>query len=66
MTETDFAVLGNLQDLDLEHIPFLDHIGDLAHAAIGQLADMNQPIGAGHDLNKRSEICGFLPPFPRK
>ena len=56
---TLYAIFGNFQDLDFEHIPLFDHIGHFSNPSVGQLTDVNQSISAGNDLNESTEIGGF-------
>jgi hypothetical protein len=54
-----FSVSPDFQDLDFEHVAFLDHIGHLVDTMVGQLRDVHQAIGSRHDLNKSAEIGCF-------
>src|ERR1041384_4768828 len=49
-----------IDQLDLHAITFLDHVLGLFRALVPHLGDVDQPFGAGHDLNERAEGRGRL------
>src|ERR1700680_1104382 len=50
--QADLAALVDVDDLDGHLVAFLDEVRDLAHAVGGELADVHQAVGAGHDLDE--------------
>src|SRR5262245_42908526 len=54
--EPDLARLVDLEHLHIDHVALPDHVGDLPHALVGELRDVHQAVGAGHDLDERAEV----------
>src|SRR6185295_13689351 len=50
------ALVVGLEHLDLDDLAFLDVIGDLVDALLGDLRDVQQTVLAGQDLHDRAEI----------
>ena len=47
--------LVDLEQLDLHEVALLDDVLGLLGAAVLQLGDVQQPLGARHDLDERAE-----------
>src|SRR5262249_7738396 len=54
--QPDLARLVDLDHLHVDDVAFADDVGDLPHAFVGELRDVHQPVGAGHDLDEGTEI----------
>ena len=54
--EADLARLVDLEHLDVDHVALLEHVGHLLHALVGDLRDVQQAVGARHDLDERAEV----------
>src|SRR5262245_31518738 len=54
--QPDLAGLVHLDDLHVDDVALADDVGDLAHALVGQLRDVHQPVGARHDLDEGAEV----------
>ena len=61
--ELDLAAVVDGQDLDLHLVAFLDHVGDLADALVGELGDVARPSWLPRKLTKapKSTIRATLP-----
>ena len=53
--ELDFVAFQS-QNFDQDLVAFLQLIADVAYAVLGDLADVQQPIGSREDLDERAEI----------
>src|SRR5205823_13553822 len=53
--KVDPALLVDLGHLDVDLVAQVDRVLDPAHPLLGQLADVDQPIGVGHDLDEGAE-----------
>src|SRR5260370_17830514 len=60
--QADLAALVDVDDLDGHLVALLDDVRDLAHPVGGELADVHQAVGAGHDLDESP--VGLDPPHP--
>src|SRR5690606_38480465 len=54
--QADLAVAIDVDDLDDHLVPLVHHVGDLAGALLGQLADVDEAVGAGQDLDEGAEL----------
>src|SRR3984893_12178243 len=52
----DLSASMELKDLDRNLVALVQHIFDRAHALIGDLGNVQQPIGAWHDFHERAEV----------
>src|SRR5262249_14935803 len=54
--EANLPRLVDLEDLYVDDVALRQHVGDLADPLVRELRDVHQPVGAGHDLDERSEV----------
>src|SRR5690606_8705514 len=57
--QADAALLVDFQHLDLDHVAFLELVGDLLHALAGDLRDVHQSVLARQDGHERAEFHGL-------
>src|SRR4051812_9476726 len=57
--ELDLAALVEADDLHLHRIAVVDHIGGLGDAALGELADVHQPVTRTEEVDEGAEIRGL-------
>src|SRR5947207_3968096 len=54
--QPDLSRLVHLEHLDRDDVALLEHVGDLAHALVGELRDVHQAVRAGEDLHEGPEV----------
>src|SRR5690606_4522033 len=54
--QADAALLVDFQHLDLDHVAFLELVGDPLHALAGDLRDVHQAVLARQDGHERTEV----------
>src|SRR6185436_14672733 len=54
--EPDLPRAIDLEDLDVDDVALLEHVGHLAHALVRELRDVDEPVGAGEDLDEGTEV----------
>src|SRR5215468_2212939 len=54
--EPDLSRLVDLEHLHVDHVALTDDVGHLPHALVGELRDVDQAVGAGHDFHERAEV----------
>src|SRR5712691_9108526 len=58
--ELHASAIVHLEQLDLNDVTLLDHVLGLLGASVLQLADVEQPLDPGQDLDERPERRGAL------
>src|SRR5205085_8611601 len=58
--EPDLAVAVDLDDLHRDGVALGEYVGHRADARLGDLGDVQEPFGAGHDLHERAELLDAL------
>jgi hypothetical protein len=58
--ESDLAVAADLDDLHLDFVAFLHDVGHALDARVRHLGDVKQAVGAGDDLDERTEVGDAL------
>src|SRR5690606_33766333 len=58
--QAHLAVALQAQQLDLDHVAELDHVFDALDSVVVDLADVQQALGAGHDLDEGAEAHDAL------
>src|SRR5208337_3506528 len=58
--QPDLAAAVDLQDLDLDLVPHLEHVGDLGHPLPGKLGYVDQAFHPGEDLHEGTEVHDLL------
>src|SRR5947207_4339749 len=53
--QPDLSRLVHLEHLDRDDVALLEHVGDLAHALVGELRDVHQAVRAGNDSPQAPE-----------
>src|SRR6185369_286426 len=54
--QASLAALVEAQELDLDLVAFLDHVGDLLHPARRQLADMHEAVLGAEEIHEGAEV----------
>src|SRR5688572_17543454 len=58
--QADLAVAVDLDALDDDLVALVEHVLDGADALARDLADVEQAVGAGHDLDERADLDDLL------